>query len=68
MITLEKWEYMTIKIETKGFLGGKLDTQELDSQLNRLGEQGWELVSSFSTNKAYGESRDVVAILKRRKA
>lgn len=64
---METWEYLSLKLETKGFLGGKFDTQELDSQLNRLGEEGWELVSCFATNKGYGESRYVIAVLKRRK-
>ena len=48
---LEKWEYTSIKTEAKGFLGGILDISYFDNELNILGEQGWELVSCFSTTK-----------------
>ena len=62
-----KWEYLTIKFETSGWLlGGILDAQKFNDHLNRLGQQGWELVSVFDTNMGYGQTRDVVAVLKRR--
>jgi len=61
-----RWEYMTLKLAAEGwFLGGKLDVEKLDSQLNALGRDGWEVVSAFDTNQAYGASRDIVVILKR---
>jgi hypothetical protein len=59
------WEYTTIMIGTTGFLGGKLDSETLTSRLNELGAVGWELVSTFDTSKSQGQTRDVVAILKR---
>jgi len=62
-----KWEYKTVKLETKGIFGGKFDETKLDNFMNQLGVQGWELVSSFSTNQSFGESRDVVVIFKREK-
>jgi hypothetical protein len=60
-----KWEYRTIKLGTRGVLGGKFDEHQLDAYMNQLGSEGWELVTAFDTNKAYGESRDVVVIFKR---
>jgi hypothetical protein len=60
-----KWEYRTIKTDTKGFAGGKFDQQEFEQLMNELGQQGWELVSAFDTNQTHGASRHVVAILKR---
>jgi hypothetical protein len=60
-----KWEYKTIKLKTKGMLGGNFDERELDDMMNEYGSQGWELVSGFDTNQAYGQSRDVVIIFKR---
>jgi hypothetical protein len=63
----EKWEYKTMKLATKGFLGGKFDEDTLDAFMNQLGSQGWELVAAFDTNQAYGETRDVVVIFKRAK-
>jgi len=61
-----KWEYMTVMFKAKGFwLGGKLDGDAFNEELNKLGEQGWELVSIVGTNMAYGTTRDVVAVFKR---
>jgi len=60
-----KWEYKTIKLKTRGFLGGNFDERALDNMMNEYGSRGWELVAGFDTNKSYGESRDVVVIFKR---
>ena len=60
-----KWEYKTIKLVTDEFAGHKLDENELDEHMNRLGEQGWELVSAFDTNQGNGEF--MVAVFKRPK-
>jgi len=64
---MEKWEYTSIKFETKGVLGGILEEKPFENELNRLGEQGWELVACFPTAEAYGRSREVVAVFKRRR-
>jgi len=63
-----KWEYKTIKVDTKGFIGGKLDEANLDQKMNALGDDGWELVAAFDTNAEGGVSRHVVCILKRPKS
>jgi hypothetical protein len=68
VIILEKWEYMSMKVETKGFTGGILDTSVFDSNLNSLGNEGWELVSCFSTNREGGQSREIISVLKRKKS
>jgi hypothetical protein len=62
-----RWEYKTIKLKAKGFLGGKLDETKLDTFMNELGAQEWELVAAFDTNLGYGATRDVVVIFKRQK-
>ena len=63
---MERWEYKSIKMETTGVMGGIVETEILDSQLNALGAEGWNLVSVFDTNMAVnGASREVVAVLKR---
>ena len=59
------WQYHVFKIETSGLMGGKLDAEAFQRQLDALGAKGWELVSCFDTNQAYGQSRDVVAVFKR---
>ena len=62
-----KWEYRTIKVDTKGFVGGKIDEGNMDQMLNALGDEGWELVAALDTNAEGGVSRHVVGILKRPK-
>ena len=65
MPAMQKWEYKTIKVGTKGMLGGILDVSAFDSLLNQLGSDGWELVAAFDTNQSYGASREAVAVFKR---
>jgi hypothetical protein len=63
---MKKWEFLTIKLETSGWLvGGNFNETKLDEYMNILGEDGWELVSAFDTNKNQGASKDIVAIFKR---
>ncbi len=63
---MEKWEFKSVKFETKGFLGGKLELNDFDNRLNELGQQGWELVSTFTTNQGQGYTRDVIGTFKRK--
>ncbi len=62
-----KWEYMTIALPAHGFLGGKIDPDELTARLDEAGAAGWELVNVFATAQGYGTTRDVVAVFKRAK-
>lgn len=64
---MERWEYISFKIEPKGFSGGILEIEDFNSKLNELGEQGWELVSCISTNMGQGTTREVISVFKRRK-
>jgi len=59
------WEYKTVKVETKGIMGGKFDQNSFEQLLNGLGQQGWELTNAFTTNHEFGSSRNIVAIFKR---
>ncbi|WP_152403267.1 DUF4177 domain-containing protein [Paenibacillus cellulositrophicus] len=63
---MEQWSYKTVKYKTGGFLGGKVDEEEFEDLLNSYGYEGWELVSCFDTSVSQGQSRDVVAIFKRK--
>ena len=51
---------------TKGFAGGILEIQNFDTELNKMGSEGWDLVSCFDTNQSYGQTREVVAVFKRK--
>ncbi len=62
----QRWQYRTLMFQAEGwFAGGKLNGQVFNDRLNELGEHGWELVSVFDTNMFQGQTRDVIAVLKR---
>lgn len=44
----ERWSYKVLELKLKLF-GGSTSTR-LEDELNRLGKQGWELVSVNQTN------------------
>ncbi|MCB2318285.1 DUF4177 domain-containing protein [Clostridium tagluense] len=67
MDVLETWEYTSFKVESKGFMGGIVDISHFDNELNNFGEQGWELVSCFSSTQDGGKCREIVAVFKRKK-
>ena len=65
---MRKFEYKTIKFDLRGGLfsgGGKVDTENVQNQLNELGNEGWELINTIDTAHFKGASRDLVMILKR---
>jgi len=55
-----RWEYKVIKFSKRNFFSGTVDVESLEDELNRLGREGWELVS-FAQN----QMGVVVASLKR---
>ena len=63
-----KWEYKTIKLADEGFwiTQGRINEAALEDELNRLGSQGWELVSVFDTNRSGGGTNGVIAVFKRK--
>jgi hypothetical protein len=65
-----KWEYHVLKLKTEfGFWSGtEFDSEALEEELNRLGAEGWELVSIFDIEKVKGGSKYVNAVLKRSSA
>lgn len=65
MTNATQWEYFTLKVPTKGFLGGKFDQKALDMKMNALGRQGWELASSMVTTNYYMISSNLVFSFKR---
>jgi hypothetical protein len=60
-----KWEYKTLCLTTNGLMVPKVDTAKVDAEFDRLGHDGWGLVSTFDTNAGLGASYQMVAILKR---
>ena len=62
-----KWEYHVLKLKTDyGFWSGtEFNAEALQNELNRLGSDGWELVSIFDIEKVKGGSKYVNVVLKR---
>jgi hypothetical protein len=63
-----KWEYTTSVI-THGFMGrqaDELNRSELETSLNELGGQGWELATTFLDQNLHREKDGHVLVFKRR--
>ncbi len=54
-----KWEYMVKKIETA--FGGRVKTE--DDELHKLGQEGWELVSTTAVNQANMFTGQIVTLI-----
>lgn len=65
---MKKIEYKVVKLDISGgffSMGGKVDTDELQTLLTSLGNEGWELVNTFDTAMTDGRSRNLVMIFKK---
>ena len=63
---MDRFEYKVVVYDTKGVFGGKVDPSQIESYFNSMGSEGWELINCTSTNQAYGSSRSIVCIFKRK--
>ena len=64
---METFECNSYLYDTTGFGGGSVDADRFQDELNLLGSDGWELVSSFSTTQSQGSSKSIVCIFKRKR-
>jgi hypothetical protein len=62
---MPKWEYRTLTIESRGAGDDSFDVDTMDSVLNALGQDGWELVVALDTHKQAGGLREVAMVFKR---
>jgi len=62
---MERFEYHTSTYRTEGLFNQKIDFSSISNDLNMLGGQGWELVSSFTTDQT-GYTTIIVCVFKRR--
>ncbi len=60
-----KHEYKVIEVKPGGFWGTKLEPADIEIQLNKLGEEGWELLNSLDTNEYQGGTKKLLFIFKR---
>lgn len=63
---MDKFEYYTYTYEGEGFFGGKMNADTFQAELNRLGSEGWELVSCVPTSKSEGYTHNLIFIFKRK--
>jgi Domain of unknown function (DUF4177) len=63
---MDCWEYRTLTIENRAAQGGSFDVDWIDTVLNALGQEGWELVVALDpTARA---SHEIVMVFKRKRA
>lgn len=62
---MKKFEYKTITMDAEGIFGGKINNEKLEKELNRLGSEGWELVSTVTSSVTYGKTAYIVSVFKR---
>ncbi len=63
---MEQFVYKTLFTDAKGMLGGKVDQNAFQRELNELGKQGWELVNTVPAAQSYGSTRWIISIFKRK--
>jgi len=64
---MEKFEYRVMSYKAEGFFGGgSINSENFQEQLNALGAEGWELVSSATATGFNDRTRYVISIFKRR--
>lgn len=66
---MNKYEYKTIFIELGTFKKNPYDLkyrEEIEKELNSIGQQSWELVSCTGLNQGYGATGLLICIFKRK--
>ncbi len=63
---MKQFEYKTLKFETEYslFQGNKIYDEELNIKMNKLGLEGWELVSTLDSHSS-GRTDYIVLIFKK---
>ena len=62
---MKKYEYKVVKTQESGFWNPKLDIDTMENELNKLGSEGWELISVADTNYYEGATKEIVLFFKR---
>ena len=58
-------KYKVLKIKKDSWLGVNFDGNNLESELNKLGVQGWDLTTSIDINVGHGSTKEIILILKK---
>ncbi len=65
---MNKFEYMTIEFKNKGAFGnfaGGIELDVMQKELNSLGVDGWELVTTTATARDVGSTKSLICVLKK---
>jgi hypothetical protein len=68
---MKKFEYKTLKVKEDvegSFFSSTpnaLNSEKTELYLNKLGFEGWELVSVFDTNLVHGSTNEIIFVFKR---
>jgi len=62
---MQKWKHKMVKIPTKGVFGGKVDDERINALLDRMSNEGWEMVSVVDTSQSYGASKYLLLFFKK---
>jgi hypothetical protein len=62
---MPRYEYKILTFYPRGWLRSKVDTNQMEQVLNEWAEEGWRVLSIFTTQQHYGGTRQVVVILER---
>ena len=54
-----------LKFDVKGWFGGKVDSNDIETQLNQYGEEGWDLFSISEILKDSGVTAMLVATMRK---
>ena len=52
-------------IDAKGWNGGKVNIEDLDSALNSMGKLGWRLVEKTASQEGLGNTRYILCTFER---
>lgn len=63
---MQKWKYKVLEFSpTRSLMATRMDKKHIENELNELGKQGWEVVSSFITTDAHGSTKKIIYTLKK---
>lgn len=57
---MKKYEYKVIKTTEEGFWDPRVDEKNVETEMNKLGAEGWELTSVIDTNNYQGKTKEIV--------
>lgn len=61
-----RWQYRVFRFKPPAVIkGADVDIAALESELNKLGAEGWEAVTSFERAVASGITNEIAIVMKR---